>query len=39
LLLQPTDFLPALDTALLQLVQALHDPVKHRIAGNECEFS
>ncbi|EIW70928.1 hypothetical protein TREMEDRAFT_28916 [Tremella mesenterica DSM 1558] len=35
LLLQPTSYLPALDAALLQLVQALHDPLKHKIAGNE----
>ena len=37
LLLQPTSYLPAFDAALLQLVQALHDPVKHNIVGNECE--
>lgn len=36
LLLQPTSFLPAFDAALLQLVQALHDPIKHKIVGNEC---
>nr|XP_018263376.1 minichromosome maintenance protein 3 [Kwoniella dejecticola CBS 10117]OBR85534.1 minichromosome maintenance protein 3 [Kwoniella dejecticola CBS 10117] len=35
LLLQPTSYLPALDAALTQLVQSLHDPVKHKIAGNE----
>ncbi|KAL7421554.1 MCM DNA helicase complex subunit [Cryptotrichosporon argae] len=35
LLLQPTSFLPALDAALAQLVQALHDPVKHDVAGKE----
>ena len=38
LLLQPTSYLPAFDAALLQLVQALHDPVKHKIGGNECEY-
>ena len=37
LLLQPTSYLPAFDAALLQLVQALHDPSKHKIGGNECE--
>jgi hypothetical protein len=37
LLLQPTSYLPAFDAALLQLVQALHDPGKHKITGNECE--
>ncbi len=36
LLLQPTSYLPAFDAALLQLVQALHDPIKHKIVGNEC---
>ncbi|OCF31031.1 minichromosome maintenance protein 3 [Kwoniella heveanensis BCC8398] len=35
LLLQPTQYLPALDAALGQLVQSLHDPVKHKIGGNE----
>ncbi|OCF57170.1 minichromosome maintenance protein 3 [Kwoniella mangroviensis CBS 10435] len=35
LLLQPTEYLPALDAALMQLVQSLHDPTKHKITGNE----
>ncbi|KAK8864170.1 hypothetical protein IAR55_001416 [Kwoniella newhampshirensis] len=35
LLLQPTSYLPALDAALTQLVQSLHDPVKHKIGGKE----
>ncbi|KAK4686427.1 DNA replication licensing factor MCM3, partial [Tremellales sp. Uapishka_1] len=35
LLLEPTSYLPAFDAALLQLVQALHDPLKHKIADNE----
>ncbi|WVW83594.1 hypothetical protein I302_105615 [Kwoniella bestiolae CBS 10118] len=35
LLLQPTQYLPALDAALMQLVQSLHDPTKHKITGNE----
>lgn len=38
LLLQPTSYLPAFEAALTQLVQALHDPMKHKIAGNECEY-
>lgn len=38
LLLQPMDYLPAFNAALLQLVQVLHDPVKHKIATNECEW-
>lgn len=37
LLLQPTSYLPAFDAALLQLVNALHDPMKHTIGGKECE--
>ncbi|CAD6577009.1 MAG: MCM DNA helicase complex subunit [Tremellales sp. Tagirdzhanova-0007] len=35
LLLQPTSFIPAFDAALLQVVQASHDPTKHKILGNE----
>ncbi|ORY32621.1 MCM2/3/5 family-domain-containing protein [Naematelia encephala] len=35
ILLEPMAYLPAFDAALLQLVQAIHDPIKHRIAGNE----
>lgn len=39
LLLQPTSFLPAFEAALTQLVQGLHDPLKHKISGNECELA
>lgn len=35
LLLKPTEFLPAIEAALLQLVQALHEPHKHDIADKE----
>ena len=35
LLMNPMEFLPAIDAALLQLVQALHDPLKHDIHGKE----
>jgi DNA replication licensing factor MCM3 len=34
LLETPMEFLPAIDAALLQLVQALHDPLKHDIHNN-----
>ncbi|WVQ82394.1 hypothetical protein IAT38_004522 [Cryptococcus sp. DSM 104549] len=33
LLLTPMQFVPALDAALAQLVQSLHNPVKHKITG------
>jgi DNA replication licensing factor MCM3 len=33
LLKQPTDFLPAFDDALLNIVQRVHDPDKHEIAS------
>jgi DNA replication licensing factor MCM3 len=36
LLLQPMSYLPAFDAALSDLVKTLHDPTKHKIAGNEC---
>lgn len=36
LLLQPMAYLPAFDAALSELVKTLHDPIKHKIAGNEC---
>lgn len=35
LLLQPMEFLPALDVALQQLVTAMHDVRRHDIAGKE----
>ena len=38
LLLEPFSYLPAFDAALTQLVQVLHDPVKHHIEGKECEY-
>jgi hypothetical protein len=37
LLLQPMQYIPAIDGALTQLVTSLHDVVKHDIAGKECE--
>lgn len=38
LLLQPTAFLPALEAAVKQMVQALHDPTKHNIRDKDCEL-
>lgn len=35
LLLQPTSFIPAIEAALLQLVQSLHNPLKHTIKNKE----
>ncbi|WVO16414.1 hypothetical protein L204_104089 [Cryptococcus depauperatus] len=35
LLLQPMQYIPAIDAALLQLVQSLHNPVKHKIEGKQ----
>jgi len=39
LLLQPMQYIPAIDGALTQLVTSLHDVVKHDIVGKECEFN
>jgi hypothetical protein len=36
LLLQPTQFIPAIDGALSQLVSSIHVVGKHDIAGKEC---
>lgn len=35
LLLQPMQYIPAVDGALTQLVTSLHDPIKHDILGKE----
>lgn len=37
LLLQPTAFFPALEAAVRQMVQAVHDPAKHDINEKDCE--
>ncbi len=37
LLLNPMQFLPALDGALEELVVAIHQPAKHDIVGKNCE--
>lgn len=39
LLLQPMEYVPALDAALMQLVQSLHNPTKHKIEDKQCEYS
>lgn len=38
LLLQPTAFLPALEGAVKQMVQALHEPAKHNITDKDCKL-
>ncbi|WVO22298.1 uncharacterized protein IAS62_003628 [Cryptococcus decagattii] len=35
LLLQPMEYVPALDAALTQLVQSLHNPTKHKIENKQ----
>jgi DNA replication licensing factor MCM3 len=35
LLLTPMEFLPAIDAALEQLAQALHDPIKHTVKDKQ----
>ncbi|WOO85896.1 DNA replication licensing factor mcm3 [Vanrija pseudolonga] len=35
LLLEPTSYVPAIESALQQLVAGLHDPLKHNITGKE----
>lgn len=39
LLLQPMEYVPALDAALTQLVQSLHNPTKHKIENKQCKYS
>lgn len=39
LLLQPMQYIPAVDGALTQLVTSLHDPIKHDILGKECQYT
>ena len=38
MLLQPMQYIPAVDGALTQLVTSLHDPIKHDILGKECQY-